>query len=220
MIYLFTGTDTGKTRAKAFQWIEASRKKAPDAVYLRIAPDAVTDSSLAEAAGAQGLFFSKALVLIDDPFSLKESGETVLAQVNLLAESPNAIAILAPKAKAAELRKIESKAERVFVLDLARKKESRGFNAALVNALAAKQGEALWLEIERALRAGDAPEMIHGLLHWKARDLMEKGGRAWSEKEARALSLGLIELMSDARSASLDLGVALERFALSLGPHA
>ena len=96
------------------------------------------------------------------------------------------------------------------------KKESRGFNGALVNALAAKDGEALWEEITRASRAGDAPEMLHGLLHWKARDLMEKGSRTWSPSEARALSLGLIELLSDARSESLDLSVALERWALSI----
>ena len=216
MIYLFHGSDTGKVRAKAFAWVEAARKKQPDAPYVRIAPEAVTEGSLMEAASAAGLFFSKQLVLIDDPFSLKESGEVVLEALKVLAESPNPIAILAPKLKAAETKKLEAAAEKEFKFDTLKKKESRGFNFELVSALGAKNGPALWEEIAKATREGDAPEMIHGLLHWKARDMMNKGSRAWSGEEARKLSLDLIELLSDARSESLDLSIALERWALSL----
>jgi DNA polymerase III delta subunit len=215
MIYLFTGSDTNKVRAKAFAWVEASRKKQPDAPYRRIAAEEVSESALMDAVAAQGLFFSKSLVLLDDPFSLKESGETVLESLQALAASPNPVGILAPKLHAAHMKKLEAAAEKTFKID-AVKKEARGFNGGLVNALAVKDGQKLWEEIVRASRAGDAPEMLHGLLHWKARDLMEKGSRAWTEKEARGLSLALIELLSDARSESLDLSVALERFALSL----
>lgn len=215
MIYLFTGSDTGKVRAKAFAWVEVSRKKQPDAPYRRIAAEEVNESALMDAVAAQGLFFSKSLVLLDDPFSLKESGETVLESLKALAASPNPVAILAPKLHAAHVKKIEAVAEKTFKID-AVKKEARGFNAGLVNALAVKDGRKLWEEIARASRSGDAPEMLHGLLHWKARDLMEKGSRVWTEKEARGLSLALIELLSDARSESLGLSVALERWALSL----
>ena len=71
-------------------------------------------------------------------------------------------------------------------------------------------------EINRALIAGDAPEMLHGLLHWKARDLMEKGSRAWKSEESRALSLNLISLLQTSRRGGLDLSTSLERFALSI----
>jgi DNA polymerase III delta subunit len=216
VIYFFTGTDAGKARAKAFAWVEAARKKQPDAAYFRISPEALTASALDEAAGASGLFFNKSLVLVDDPFSLKDAGQTVLDHLGLLADSANPVAILAPKLPAAALKKIEAKAEKTFVADLAEKKPARGFNAALVNALGAKDGTALWREIAKAERAGDAPEMLHGLLHWKARDLMQKGSRSWTPREARTLSLDLIELLSDARAGSLDLGLALERWALSI----
>lgn len=220
MMYLFYGSDVEKTRTKAFAWIEASRKKAPDAHYVRLSSVDTTAAALEEAASASGLFFKKLLVLIDDPFSLKDSGDAVLEALAALADSPNPIAILAPKLKAAETKKLEAKAEKKFKFDLTEKKEGRGFNAALVNALGAKDGTVLWLEIEKALRAGDAPEMLHGLLHWKARQMIERGsasGRsAWTGSEARELSLNLIELLSDARSESLDLGLALEQWALSL----
>ena len=57
-----------------------------------------------DAVAAQGLFFSKSLVLIDDPFALKESGEVVLASLKALKESVNPIAILAPKVHAAHAK--------------------------------------------------------------------------------------------------------------------
>ena len=214
MIYLFHGSDTARARAKAFAWVEAARKKAPGAAYLRIAADTVTVESLAEAAEAAGLFFPKILVLLDDPFSLKESGEAVLEALPRLVQSENPIAILAPKLHPAHAKKIEAKAAKVFKTD-AKEKFERGFNAPLVNALGARDGKTLWKEITKAFREGDAPEMIHGLLHWKARDLMQKGGKAWSKEEARGLSVSLIELLSDSRRGDLELSLALERFALS-----
>jgi hypothetical protein len=61
--------------------------------------------------------------------------------------------------------------------------------------------------------------MVHGLLHWKARGIMQNGGqgnKSWKPNEARALSRALIELVSDSRKDSLELSLALERFALSL----
>jgi hypothetical protein len=85
-----------------------------------------------------------------------------------------------------------------------------------VNALAARSRDKLWLEINRALYAGDAPEMLHGLLHWKARDLMSNGSRAWTPKESRQLSLSLIELLQNSRRGGLDLDLALEKLALSV----
>ncbi|HEX7651766.1 MAG TPA: hypothetical protein VF439_03565 [Candidatus Paceibacterota bacterium] len=216
MIYLFTGTDAGKARAKAFAWVAAARAKAPEAAYQRLLPEQVTESALADAGASQGLFFAKTLTLIDDPFSLKETGDAVLEALPALAASANPVAILAPKLLAPVLKKIEGRAEKVFKVDSAGKKAARGFNGALVNALAAKNGPALWAEIVKAERLGDAPEMLHGLLHWKARDLMEKGARAWTPEAARQLSRQLIELLSDARGGGLDLGQAMERWALSL----
>ncbi|HEV7121583.1 MAG TPA: hypothetical protein VGN56_02000 [Candidatus Paceibacterota bacterium] len=216
MIYLFHGSDANKTRAKAFQWVAAARAKAPDAYYTRLDAESASAEALQEALSAQGLFFSKTLVLIDDPFSNAAAGDAVLESLKQLAASPNAVAILAPKLLAMRLKKIEPHAEKVFEVNSTEKKAARGFNSGLVNALAAKDGAKLWQEIERARRQGDAPEMIHGLLHWKARDLMQKGSRSWPGSEARALSRALIELLSDSRSGDLSLDLALERFALSL----
>lgn len=215
MIYLFYGSDGGKVRAKAFQWVAAARKKAPEAAYIRIAADALTEESLAEAVSSQGLFFAKTLVLLDDPFGSAESAELVLKHLDMLAASENPIAILAPKLIASREKKLEAVAEKSFELNSVAKPE-RGFNSALVNALGAKDSAALWKEVMKALRAGDAPEALHGLLHWKARDLMQKGSTKWGKDGARKLSRDLIELLSDSRSGDLPLVENLERFVLSI----
>lgn len=215
MIYLFTGSDVEKVRQKAFQWVAAARAKAPDVAYVRLNADEITAESLDEAAGTQGLFFLKSLVLLDDPFAKAETAELVLAALPSLKDSDNAIAILAPKLLAARTKKLEAAAAKTFVID-APKKADRGFNSSLVNALAARDGKALWKEIQKAYRQGDAPEMVHGLLHWKARDMMLKGGKGWTKEEARVLSRDLIELLSDSRGRDLPLKESLERFALSL----
>jgi len=216
MVYFFEGTDVAKTRAKAFAWLAAARTKEPNAAYTRLGSEDVTSESLQEIMQSQGLFFSKMLVLLDDPFTLASSADAVLEALPRLAASENAIAILAPKLLATRAKKVTAHATKVFTQDASEKKPARGFNSGLVNALGSKNGPALWKEIVSAERLGDAPEMIHGLLHWKARDLMQKGSRVWTPMEARLLSRSLIELLSDSRSGDLPLGPALERFALSL----
>ena len=219
MIYLFHGTDIGKTRAKAFAWVAAARAKAPDAAYIRLQGGQITESALQDAISAQGLFFAKSLILLDDPFSDEDAGETVLSMLSTLAESENPVGILAPKLLAARAKKLEAAAAKVFKEDAVSKKD-RGFNSALVNALASKDGPTLWKEIIKAERLGDVPEVTHGLLHWKARDMMQKGNARWGKDGARELSLSLIELLADARSGDLPLGPSLEGFALSLKKHA
>lgn len=216
MIYLFHGTDAAKARAKAFAWVKAAREKQPDAAYIRLEGREITEANLIEISGTQGLFFRKTLALIDDPFALKEEGETLLEHLAMLAGSENPIAIVAPKMLAAQKKALLAKADKEFVCDVTEKKPARGFNSALVNALGAKDGAALWKEIVKAERLGDVPEMIHGLLHWKARDMMEKGSAKWGSGGARKLSRDLIELLSDSRGGDLPLKEALERFALSL----
>lgn len=220
MLYLFCGTDEGRIREKAFQWVRASRAKAPEAPYLRIGAEALSEAALTEALSSQGLFFKKTLVLLDDPFSLKEARELVMNSLSLIAESENPVGILAPKLIASRIKKIEAKAEKVFTVDLRLPKAGRGFNSALVGALSAKKREALWLEIAKAHRLGDAPEATHGLLHWKAREMMEKGNALWGKQGAQKLSRRLIELLSESRSGGLPLPESLERFALSISREA
>ncbi len=228
-MYLFYGSDADKVRTKAFEWVAKARAKEPNLAYVRLAREELTPTALEDAALSGGLFVSRLLVLIDDPFPVartkseddgeqEESTESVLEEhFDALAASDNAIIILAPKLPAVKAKKLAAKAKVEYKFDVAASRDfARGFNGNLVNALAARSREKLWTEINRALRAGDAPEMLHGLLHWKARDLMSKGSHAWKPGEPRKLSLALIELLQNSRRGGLDLALSLERFALSV----
>jgi len=233
MLYLFRGSDAQKVRAQAFAWVAAARAKEPNLAYARLAREELTDAALEEAALGGGLFVKRLLVLLDDPFPTSrarepEEGEddnaspgelrSVLdAHLEALAASDNAVVILAPKLTPARAKKISALVKKEYVFDaVATRSTARGFNGALVNALAEKNGTALWLEVMRALSAGDAPEMVHGLLHWKARDLAEKGSRAWRPRAARTLSRDLIVLLQESRRKNLDLSRELERWSLSI----
>lgn len=230
MIYLFYGTDVERVRSKAFAWVAAARTKEPNLAYVRLTREELTSAALEDAASSGGLFVKRLLILLDDPFpsaraiSDEENDEEEVSTNNVLeeyldqlADSDNAIVIVAPKLASAKAKKLLEKVKVEYKFDMPTAREAtRGFNSNLVNALALRSSDKLWLEIHRALRAGDAPEMLHGLLHWKARDLMEKGSRTWKPLEARQLSLDLIELLQSARRGGLELDLALEKFALSI----
>lgn len=234
MLYLFHGTDVEKVRTKAFEWIAKARAKEPNLAYVRLAREELTPATLEDAALSGGLFVSRLLILIDDPFPAaraigeESEGETEVTSsvieehLEALSASDNAIIILAPKLAVAKAKKLAAKAKVEYKYDLPAQagKPERGFNSNLVNALAARSREKLWLEINRALYAGDAPEMLHGLLHWKARDLLDLPAQAgkgkWAPQESRQLSLALIELLQSSRRGGLDLSLSLEKFALTI----
>lgn len=216
MIYLFCGSDTARVRAKAFEWVTKAQNKEPNLSYVRISREEITPSALETIVASGGLFVQRLLALIDDPFGGDE-GALVELHLAALTASDNAIILLAPLLTPAMRKKIEEEAKAVYVFDKkAERVQERGFNSGLVNALGARQREKLWLELVRARVAGDAPEMLHGLLHWKARDLLEKGSAAWTPGDARRLSLVLIALLQESRRGGLELSLALERFALSI----
>ena len=231
MIYLFHGSDVEKVRAQAFAWVAAARKKEPNLAYVRLAREEISPAVLHDIASVGGLFVKRILALLDEPFPLarktegsedgeedaEEGSSSVFEEyIELLASSDNAIVVLAPKLSAPRLKKLSAKAVKVYTFDAKKQAEIFGFNAPLVNALAARDGKKLWLEVVKSLRAGDAPEMLHGLLHWKARDILEKGARLWKPSEARALSLNLISLLQNSRRTGATLAGELEKFALSV----
>lgn len=220
MIYIFHGSDVDKIRTKAFEWVAKARAKEPNLIYARLSREELTDSTLEDASISGGLFVKRLLVLIDDPFQNNRkssegnedneetnSGNIIEKYLDTLAESDNAIIILAPKLLSAKAKKLVAKAkvEYKYNLPVHAGKSERGFNSNLVNALENHSREKLWLELNRALRAGDAPEMLCGLLHWKARDMRN-----------RQLSLSIISLLQSSRRGGLDLPLSLEKFSLSI----
>ncbi len=221
MIYLFTGSDNNSVRTHTFSWIAAAKEKEPQLTYVHLMPNELSNENFEFIIGAGSLFVNRLLVLLDDPYNITESTidtrKALTAHIDALAATNNAIVIIAPKRTGFPPDAISTKARKVYIFNTKKDEQKhRVFNSALINALASRNASVLWLEIIRAVRAGDTPEMIHGLLHWKARDIMKKGSRMWTPAQARSLSLALISVLGNSRRTGSNLSLNIERFALSI----
>jgi len=220
MLYVFTGTNEHSVREHAFLWVATAQKKEPHLTYVRLDGDEIDESAFELIIGSGALFVNRLLVLIDDPYATSVSAlsrEMLNAHLDELAHTNNAIVIIAPRRGNTNQKPLLEKAIKVYVFD---KKTTgaleRKFNSALVNALGERNPEKLWLEIVRAFRAGDTPEMIHGLLHWKARELIKRGSRMWTRAQARSLSINILSVLGNSRRTGSDLSLDIERYALSI----
>src|SRR3569623_165213 len=97
-------------------------------------------------------------------------------------------------------------------------KKERGFDPhGLTFALGSRDNKKLWLGLTAALKEGEKPEAIAGLLHWKARDMLSKNTPGkYSREEMKNLSRELVSLYHDSHRGLGDLELLLERFALKL----
>ena len=86
----------------------------------------------------------------------------------------------------------------------------------LTFAFAARDRKKLWIALVQALRAGEKPEAVAGLLHWKVRDLLSKSSSHYSKDDLKRISRELVFLYHDSHRGAGDLELLLERFALKL----
>jgi len=95
-------------------------------------------------------------------------------------------------------------------------KKERGFDPfGLTFALGARDKKKLWLGLMQAFRAGEKPEALAGLLHWKVRNELERASGIKKE-ELSAISRKLVFMYHDSHRGAGDLELLLERFALTL----
>ncbi len=133
-----------------------------------------------------------------------ERGEEFLKLAGGLVESPHTFIFEEEKLlkKPTDLLK---KAGAKIEITKTEKKEYKFDQFGLTGALANKDRKKLWLGLVRALREGEKPEAIAGLLAWKARQM----------KDAN-ISRTLVWMYHDAHRGLGDLALLLERFALKL----
>ena len=111
---------------------------------------------------------------------------------------------------AATRKQIEKYAEKSERFDVPKTHEDKTIFA-LANALQRGDKKALWVGLMREYAKGSAPEAVHGLLFWGAKQLCLRE----DSPRARALVSRLALLPHTARRAGEDVGYALERFALA-----
>lgn len=134
-----------------------------------------------------------------------ERGEEFLELAEALAESPHSFIFEEEKLLKAPTEALKKAGAKIEQAKVAAKKEYRFDQFGLTTALANKDRKQLWLRLMKALRAGEKPEAIAGLLAWKARTMKDAD-----------LSRRIVFMYHDAHRGAGDLALLLERFALKL----
>jgi hypothetical protein len=205
MMYLYIGTDREKARAKMANDIP---KMAKGRDIVRIT-DANSLEDMAAALRGGGMFAQPRVLVFENTGSNPEMRVMLLDALEK--EIPDPVFIFEEKLLAADKKKLEKYAERSEKFD-APKKERDGSIFAIANALRAGNKKELWVSYMREIAKGGAPEAIHGVLFWAAKDaLIKSGGK---DTRSRKLVAELAVLPHEARRRGEDLEYALERFLL------
>ena len=211
MIFFYSGTDVKKIREEMNKEITLVSK---DARIVRIT-DANTAADLSASLQGGGLFGEKRVIVFDDVSLNNEMCDAFLKSLNILQKSAEPFFIFESSPDADTRRAIEKHAEKKTRHDLP-KKEKDNSVFALANAMKRGDKKALWVGYQRELVKGNAPEAIHGVLFWGAKDMLLKSKEGSAEnRRARKLVAELAELPHEARRNYFDLEYALERFVLS-----
>lgn len=208
MLFLYTGNDSKKMREALARAVE-SEKRLP----IRIT-DAHRPEDLAAMLGG-GLFAEVRTLVLEGVFSNELMKSFVLERLAEWAGSNDAIYLVEEKIDAPTKKKIEKHAHTSLSFEVS-KSAARGFNVfALADALKRGDKKGLWISYQNALLLGNAPEAIHGILFWGAKDLCIKARAEGERVRARALVAQLVALPHEARRKGEDMEYALERFVLS-----
>ncbi|MBI5003816.1 hypothetical protein HZC00_01845 [Candidatus Kaiserbacteria bacterium] len=211
MLYLYTGTDRMKARAA----LGAGRAKLAPGVPVIHITDIHTTEDLDAALAGGGMFAGVRAVVLDELFDREEMRERIVGQLERIASASDHFFIYVEKLDAATRRQIEKHTTKSEQFDLPKKADRSSSIFNLGNALRARNKKDLWVSYQRELANDAAPEAIHGVLFWAAKQMLMS---ARSEAEAvrgKKLIATLAALPHEARRQGVDLEYALERFVLS-----
>ena len=211
MIHLFLGTDREKARSKMNVAVEKVAKKA---TIVRIT-DAHTTQDLSAALQGGGMFGGKRVLVFEGVCVNPELCEIFLEALERLSKSDEDIFVFEEKPLADLRKKLEKYAETTEKFD-APKKDRDSSIFAIANALRSAEKKALWVSYMREIAKDSAPEAVHGVLFWAAKDMFLKSSDAAAKKRAAGFVASLAELPHEARRRGEDLEYALERFLLAV----
>src|SRR3989338_1473533 len=193
MLFLYTGTD----RKKAYAAMEAALKKTAkkDSRIVRIT-DANAPADLAAAFGGGGMFGESRVVVLNGILANEEMRTVLLDSLARMRDSEEAFFILEEKPDAATRKQIEKYAEASERYDKPSEKKG-GDIFAIANALRRADKKALWVNYQRQLAGDAAPEAIHGVLFWAAKDMFLKARTEGEKGRATALLEDLADLQHE-----------------------
>ena len=207
MLYLYTGTDIDTARA-------AARAAAGEAAMRITDAHSIDDARTALLGG--GMFMGPQTVIFDRVFAHDEMKELLFTSLSYMKIAPDFFYIVTEKLDAATQKVLEKNADETKKFDLARSAKADSDIFAIANALKKGDKKSLWVGLQRELMNGAAPEAIHGILFWAAKDMFLKSREGSGEHvRAKKLIASLAELPHASRRRGEELSYSLERFLLS-----
>ncbi len=162
MLYLITGSDTKKGKARA-------ALLAKGAEIVRFGEGSEAFSSVSAYLSAQGLFAPRVALFLDRPLDDPEGKELLIERFEALAKAETLVLVIEPGPSAAFLKTLKGLAT-IETFDLPEKKEEPLPSVfALTDAFASGDRKNAWVLYRRLIEGGAAPEEIHGALSWQAR---------------------------------------------------
>lgn len=210
MLHLFLGTDREKARSKMNAAVEKAAKKAD---IVRIT-DAHTADDVKAALQGGGMFGGKRVLVFEGLCANPDLCDILLDSLERLAKSDEDVFLFESKPLADLRKKLEKHAGAVEKFD-APAKERDASIFAMANALRKRDRKAMWVAYMREVAKDNAPEAVHGVLFWAAKDMTLKGSDAEARSRGENLVALLAELPHEARRRGEDLEYALERFLLA-----
>jgi DNA polymerase III delta subunit len=243
MLYVFHGTDIGKSQEKARTLINSLRAKKPDAAFVHITANDWNPRVVEEHLGGQGLFSNKYIVFLDRLNENSEAKEKVPDFIPAIHESANIFILLEGKLLADFKKIIEKNAEKIVVSDLAAVSPfaKKDFNIfALADAVGSRDSIKAWTIYRQALENGIEAEAISGTLFWQIKSMLlaapaksasesglnpfifsksKKYASNYSAMELTDLAAKVIALYHDGHRGLNDLELSLERLVLNIGSN-
>ncbi len=207
MLFLYSGTDTERARTRLNIVIDDVPKETE---VFRIT-DAHSAADLEAALMGGGMFGGTRVVVLDSTLTHEGMREVVIARLPALKASGDTFYIYEGALDAPTRKQIEKYAEKSEKFDSPKSAAKETiFN--LVRPLQDGKKKDLWVAYQRELQAGKAPEAIHGILFYAAKDALL---RKPADARAKQLVARLAELPHEARRSGFELEYALEHFVLS-----
>ncbi len=203
MLYFYTGSDSDALRKK----LSSALPKGSEVVRIT---DAHSLPDMEAALAGAGMFGEARTIVLDHVLQNETLRETLLARLPSLRSAEEKVFLIESGLDAETRKRVEKYAEETVRADVSKvPKDNSVF--ALANALQAGKKKELWVAYQKELHKGSAPEAIHGLLFWAAKQSLLRS----DTPRARALVAALSELPHEARRRGEELEYALERFVLS-----
>lgn len=238
MIHLFYGENSTKAREEMHSFLDALFANNPDASLFEMDAESWSEEKFGELLASRGLFGGGSVVVLDSLLQNVDTEGTILEKLKDMKDSPNIFVIIEGKLTKVIAERIAKKAETAqeFANGKAAKKvEFDRF--ALSDALGRRSKKDAWVLLQKSLDAGGVPEEIHGMLFWQVKSMIlaasaKTAGVAglnpfvfrkslsfaknFTEEELKNFSSRLVSIYHEARRGGDELGIALEKFVLSI----